>query len=327
MRRLTVLIGAALAVPGAAHAQPNPPPQPKAAWAEGVSEDNKAKAKELLAAGNAQLLDNKYVEALATYTEAIGFWDHPAIRFNMVRCLIQLGRNLEAHESLTKALAYGAAPHEQTVYNEALAYEKLLATQIGDISVSCDQAGVTLTLDGQPFATCPAKQSKRVLAGPHQIVGTKQGLLPKTVELVVVSGTPREVDVKLDPLASGARIEHRWPQYVPWSVFGGGLLVAGAGILFQVLGSSQMDDYDEWVDRLCTGNCEPGNPELAERAHLKDSAELKSAIGVSLMVTGGAAVATGAVMLYLNRGRTVYPALEVAPVAGGGAAVSWNGRF
>jgi hypothetical protein len=58
--------------------------------------------------------------------------------------------------------------------------------------------------------------------------------------------------------------------------------------------------------------------------YLKDGAELKSHIGVGLAITGGLAAATGAVMLYLNRGRTVYP--EVMPT-NGGAAVMWNGRF
>jgi len=322
VRALAIVLGAALAFHAApALAQKSP-------WTEGVSEENKTKAKELLDQGNQLLLDKKYVEALAIYQQAITFWDHPAIRFNMVRCLIQLGRNLEAYDSLEKALQYGAAPHEETVYNEALAYQKLLSAQVGELTVTCTQADVALTLDGQPLMTCPGKQTKRVLAGQHQVVGNKAGLLPKTVEVVAVGGTPRDVEVTLDSLEKAARIEHRWPQWVPWTVFGGGLAVGGVGILLGVLGNAQMRDYDNWVDQLCTDNCPEGDPELAKHKHLKDSAELKSTLGTSLMITGGAAVAAGAVMLYLNRGRTVYPpAVEVAPAAGGGATVSWRGNF
>lgn len=321
-RAVGLVIGAALAIHAApAHAQVSP-------WTEGVSEENKTQAKDLLAHGNQLLLEKKYVEALEVYQKAITFWDHPAIRFNMVRCFIQLGRTLEAHESIEKALKYGAAPHEETVYNEAVAYQKLLANQVGDLTVSCNQPDIALTLDGKPLAgACPGTQTTRVLTGEHQIVGTKQGLLTKTVQVVVAAGAPRTIDVKLDPLAKAARIEHRWPQWVPWSVFGGGLAVAGVGILFQVLGQSQMEDYDRWVDTTCTNNCPPGDPRREQFAHLEDAAELKSTIGVSLMITGGAAVATGAVMLFLNRGRTVYPAaVEVAP-SPGGATVSWRGRF
>jgi hypothetical protein len=231
----------------------------------------------------------------------------------MVRCQIQLGKNLEAYENLEKSLRYGAAPLEETVYNEAVAYQKLLASQVGELEVSCGQAGVALTLDGMPLASCPTTHKQRVLAGPHQIVGTKKGLLTSQLQLVVVGGKSERVEVKLDPLEKGARVEHRWPQYVPFTVLFGGLGVAGVGVLFQVLGSSQMADYDRWVDTRCTGNCAPS--ELDDVQHLYDGARLKSGIGISLMVTGGAAVATGAVMLYLNRGRTVYP--EITPTSAG----------
>jgi len=292
-------------------------------WAEGVSDEHKQQAKALLDAGNALLIEKKYVEALEKYAAAVAVWDHPAIRFNMVRCQIQLGQNLDAYDNLEKSLRFGAAPLEETVYNEALAYQKLLASQVGELAVSCEQSDVQLTLDGKPLAACPTKKSLRLLAGPHQIVGTKKGLLTRTLEIVVVGGKTEATDVKLDPLAKGARIEHRWPQYVPYTVFGGGLLVGGVGILFQVLGSQQMKEYDRWVDTRCTGNCQPD--ELADVQHLYDGAELKSAVGVTLMVTGGVAVAASAVMFYLNRGRTVYP--EVTPVAGGGATVSWHGSW
>lgn len=314
-RALAVVMAALAAQP--AHAQG------KAPWSEGVTDEQKARAKVLLDAGNALLIEKKYVEALDKYTQAVAVWDHPAIRFNMVRCLIQLGRNLEAHDNLEKSLKYGAAPLEETVYNEAIAYQKLLASQVGDIEVSCDQAGVTLTLDGQPLASCPTKQTTRVLSGAHQIVGTKQGLLPKTVEFVVKGGETKPVDVHLDPLAKGAKVVHRWPTYVPWSVFGGGLAVAGIGVAVYAFGNSQMNSYDAWVDDNCTGNC----PDAMVPEYVRDDkegAELKNNIGVSMMVTGGAAVAAGAVMLYLNRGRTVYPEVRVTAE---GAAVSWTGRF
>jgi hypothetical protein len=292
-------------------------------WAEGVTDDQKLQAKTLLDAGNALLIEKKYVEALDKYTAAVAVWDHPAIRFNMVRCQIQLGKNLEAYENLEKSLRFGAAPLEETVYNEAVGYQKLLASQVGDLAISCVQPDVQLTLDGKPLATCPTKASMRLLAGPHQVVGTKKGLLPRTLELVVVGGKTETAEVKLDPLAKGARVEHRWPQYVPYTVLGGGMAVGAVGVLFQVLGSSQMEEYDRWVDTRCTGNCTAS--ELADVQHLYDGARFKSAVGVSLMVTGGVAIATGAFMAYLNRGRTVYP--EVTPIAGGGAAVSWHGGF
>jgi len=301
---------------GTAHAQSKSP------WSEGVTDDQKAKAKVLLDAGNAKFVEHDYGAALEQYTAAVAVWDHPAIRFNMVRCLVQLGRNLEAADSLDKALEYGSAPLEAAIYDEAIGYQKLLASQITTVTVTCDQPGVTVTLDGKPFASCPAKAAQRVLAGQHQIVGTKSGLLTRTVELVATGGTPREVAIKLDRPERAATIVHRWPAWIPWTVFGGGLAVIGGGALASALGQSEMKSFDKFVDDRCTGQCKPG--QLSDVQYLKDGAELKGTVGTALMITGGAAVATGAVMLYLNRGRTVYP--EVMPIAGG-AAMTWSGSF
>jgi len=294
-------------------------------WTQGVTEEQKAAAKKLLDAGNALLLENKYVEALEQYTAAIKIWDHPAIRFNMVRCLIQLQRNVEAYDNLKLALKYGKAPLEDAVYNEALAYDKLLSTQVSDLTVRCGQAGVAVTLDGKPFATCPANETRRLAPGPHQVVGTKQGLLPKTLELVVIGGKPLAVELELQPLEAGARIVHRWPGYVPWTVAGGGAIVLAVGGLLEYIAGQQMKSYDKFVDERCTGNCPES--ELADVAYLKHDAEINSTIGIGLMVAGGATLATGAVLLYLNRGRTVYPESMTVTPTQGGAAVTWRGSF
>lgn len=90
----------------------------------GVSETKKAEAGRLLEHGNALFLDKNYTAALAKYREAVAAWDHPAIRFNIVRCLIQLDRPVEAGENLQTTLRYGAAPLEDAVYTEALAYAR-----------------------------------------------------------------------------------------------------------------------------------------------------------------------------------------------------------
>jgi tetratricopeptide (TPR) repeat protein len=316
---MTRVVAVLVLMATSAHADTAPSPLASPApWAQGVTDEQKAQARVLLDAGNALLLDKKYVEALDKYAAAAAMWDHPAIRFNMVRCQIQLGRNLEAYENLELALKYGAAPLEETVYNEAVAYQKLLATQIGDIKVSCAQPGVKLTLDGQPLANCPAQESRRVLAGPHQVVGTKQGLMTRTLELVVVGGKDQGVDVKLDPLATGAKIVHRWPGYLPWTVFGGGLALTAIGAVTLGLAHNEIRAYDDAIDAMCTDRCTAD--ELAPLQHYQDDSRRNNILGGTAVIIGATAVATGAVMVYLNRGRTIYP--EVAPVPGGGATVS-----
>ena len=302
-------------------------------WAIGVTDAKKAEAKTFLDAGNALFLDKKYAEALEQYKSAVAAWDHPAIRFNIVRCLIQLDRPVDASDNLKLALKYGADPLEEAVYTEALSYEKLLANQIGDLRVECQQPGVKVTLDGQPLATCPAKEMRRVVPGPHQVVATKAGLMTRTVEVVVLGGRSQDVPVNLETLARGARIEHRWSTWIPWVVFGSGFAIAGVGAVVDLNAVANMDSYDRTIAQNCSMMaCLETDPKIAGVRDLKSKAELRSAIGISVMVVGAATVATGAVMLYLNRGRTVYPeSIEkltptVTPMPGG-AALTLSGAF
>src|SRR5262245_7917782 len=104
-----IVIAAVLLAAGTASGEERP-------WAVGVSDANKAKAQELLERGNALFLDKKYIEALDAYRSTLKSWNHPGIWFSVVKCLIQLDRAVEASDSLEKALQYGAAPFDQTVY-------------------------------------------------------------------------------------------------------------------------------------------------------------------------------------------------------------------
>src|SRR5262245_29733854 len=155
-------------------------------WAVGVSEADKAKAQELLEKGNALFLDKKYVPALDAYQSALKVWDHPGIRFSVVKCLIQLDRSVEAAENLDHALKYGAMPFDPSVYSEALSYQKLLAGQIAELEVSCDQRGAKLSLDGKALATCPTTEVRKVAPGQHTVVGSRDGYMIKTIEVIAL---------------------------------------------------------------------------------------------------------------------------------------------
>lgn len=298
-------------------------------WVTGVSDEAKATAKRLLDQGNAKFVERDYVGALEKFSDAIAAWDHPAIRFNIVRCLIQLDRVIDASENLTLALKYGAAPLEEAVYNEALAYQKLLANEVATIRVTCTQRGVAISLDGEALLSCPGEQQRRVKPGRHQLVGAKAGFLTKTQEVFVVGGAEETASLTLAPYERSGKVVHRWPTWVPWLVVGAGLTVTGIGGLIEYQSFQTMDGYDRALVTACfdTG-CNEAHPLPPSIAAQKGRAELQNRIAIGVMATGVATVVTGGVLLYLNRGRTVYPAerIDVTPTQGG-AAVSFSGRF
>jgi tetratricopeptide (TPR) repeat protein len=300
----------------------------KAPWVAGVSEEAKTAAKKLLAEGNELFLEHKYADALDRYRRAIARWDHPAIRFNAVRCLIQLDRPVEAAENLELALKYGAAPLEDAVYAEAIAYQKLLANQVGEVSVHCEQPGVAVSLDAEPLVQCPGSATKRIAPGRHVVIGTKQGFMTSKSDVVVIGGKRELVAVTLDAVSSRrGTVVHRWPAWAPWVVFGGGLAIAGSGALLEGLASARMSDYDRALVRDCAAaGCGPGHPIPAADAQLESSAHTYSTVGVVVISAGAAAAITGGVMLYLNRGQIVYRDVEIAPTHGG-AAVTLTTTF
>lgn len=310
-----VVVACLLAATSPAHAE-----EP---WKVGVTEDQKTEAKVLLDAGNTLFVDKSYTEALAKYRAAIAVWDHPAIRFNVVRALIQLERTDEAAEELKLALKYGAAPLEEAVYAEALAYEKLLANQVAEVSITCDQK-TKVTLDGKDVA---CGSSRRVKPGRRLVVGTREGYLTKTFEVIAAGGETQKVDVALVPLAKAAKIEHRWATWKPWVVFGGGLALVGVGGLIELQARANMDAYRREVQLRCGETpCPPG----VVSEDQKNTAELQDVMAVSIMAIGAATAITGGVMLYLNRGRTVYEQpttrIGVLPLEGGGL-VTFGGKL
>lgn len=286
-------------------------------WGKGVSEERKAAAQKLLEQGNDLLLQNQYRDALKLYEQAIASWDHPAIRFNMVRALIALDRSVDAADNLDKALAYGAAPLEDNVYREALNYQRLLAQQLPILEVSCTQGGVKVSVDGAEFLACPGTKAKRTTPGSHAIVASKAGYMTKTYDEVLIPGKQHPIDVSL--VAVGDAVTRtRWAAWKPWAVAGSGVAVIGAGVLLELAARSNSDKYESYLQTCPAVGCSVGDPHL----DLKDRAVTESHFAVASLAVGGAALATGVVLLVMNR-----PYAYVPEVSHDSAGVAVVGRF
>jgi len=126
--------------------------------------------------------------------------------------------------------------------------------------------------------------------------------------------------VELPPIASAAIVVHRWPAWLPWTVFGAGFALGGAGGLVERFALAQEDKHDKEV----AAKCMPVRCATDPAPGTRDSAARANAFAIGLISVGAATVATGAVLLYLNRGRTIVPDLEPQPA---GATIGVAGRF
>jgi hypothetical protein len=173
-------------------------------WKQGVTPERQAAAQALLEEGNAQFLERNYAAALTKYEAALEVWDHPAIRYNMVRALVYLDRYVEAYDNLELALKYGGDPLEATVYEEALSYRKLLVGRVAKLVITCTQDDVRVTLDGQPVLTCPGQAVRTVLPGHHQLVGKKPHHLTRTLEITAQGGKDESVSLSLQQVSTSS---------------------------------------------------------------------------------------------------------------------------
>jgi len=328
-------VGTAAAQPAKAP-QPRETPQPSEApkpWSANVSEAEQELALSIYRAGNAEFEESRYAQALAKYREAIRHWDHPAIRFNMVVCLINLDQPLEAFDDLELALAYGNAPLGGELYAQGLTYQKLLLGQLAKVEVVSREPGAEVTLDGRKLFTGVGDVTRLVRPGNHQIVATKPGFLTATIPLVLMPGKVTVASVKLVPLTSATRLVRRWPSWKPWALIGLGAAVAVIGVPLELQAAANFDAYDKEFGTTCPSGCGgPGQPmAAASLASLRQTARTQNVAAISLFAVGGATLLAGIVGVILNQPRASTPhesTLRVVPVIEPGAAsVVIDGRF
>ena len=295
-------------------------------WARGVPTDVQARANELFAQANQLFAEQAHAPALEKYQAALALWDHPLIRFNMAVTLIRLDRILEATDNLERAMRFGAAPFDtKDRYQQALDYQALLRGRVGTVDASCDQGGARVTLDGSPWFECPGTQHKRVLAGEHAVVAEKAGFMTSSRRLVVAGGQNAAVKLELVPIERAVKLQYPYARWAPWTVAGGGAALALGGVFVWLAGKSQMDRFQADFALACQMGCKPDLSDQPGLASERDSAKLKGAIGIGMMIGGGAFAVGGAIAGVLDRPKRILPSLEVQPTPGGvSARVGWR---
>jgi hypothetical protein len=326
---VAVVIGAgtSAAQPGP---QPAPEPGPPAAgdeqpWSRGVSADAMDAAEAEFKIGNVEFTKKRYTDALQAFERALGHWaNNPQIQFNAALCLMHLGRPLEAHERLTRALAYGPQGFESdALFDTALLHQKNLRAQLVELTVTVDEAGASVTIDGDVLQPGTARL---LVAGRHQLVASKPGFVTQTKTLELPGGAAEQLTIDLEPPPAPI-VRRRWASWLPWTIAGSGLVVASVGAVFHVRSLGHFDDYADQVARVCPSGCRDSMLSSSV-VGLRNKAELERAVAISAYVLGGAAIATGVVMAVINRSEVVdEPGTQVIATFGDSLGVAVRGGF
>jgi len=300
---------------GAAHAQDD-----GKAWAKGVSQADKTLATKLFRDGNSLLKDSLFLKAAEKYREAIKHWNHPAIHYNLALALMNLDQPLEVYEALKHAVAFGPTALDREKYDAAVRYQKLVAQQIAKVSIKCDMAGTEVIFDGKQVFTGPGKYESLVRIGEHTVVARKQGYVSQNETRVLGPSDELDLDIKMHTPDDLTRYRRKFQPWKPWVVVGGGAAVLAFGGIMHALARSGFRDYDDGI-AACGGCVPPGS--LSSK---KSGAETKQTIAYVAYGVGGAALAAGAVLAYINRAKPYRVDLQ-RPGAGGGAHISLSPTF
>ena len=299
-----------------AKAEEAPPPEPPKAprpWDEGVSEEQQAKAKVLFKDGTNLLNDAAFAPAAAKLEEALSLWPHPAIHYNMAMAQVQLDRPLEARKHLVAATKFGPEALGETNFESAKTYLKLVERQLSMAVITASMDGVEVSLDGQPLFSSPDTFKDFLPSGTHAIVARKDGYLTSELSETFEPGGQKELNIRLYTAEELTEYRHRWPVWMPWTIFGAGVAVAAVGGTLHGVGVSKIHKFD---DHAQANGLLGITTTDADRDLRTDGIALqKGAVG--LYAVGGAAIVSGITLIILNKAK---PYLFGKPVDDSGSA-------
>jgi tetratricopeptide (TPR) repeat protein len=307
--RLSMLVGAivcsAIATRTPLHAQtvdaPNVAGSDSMPWNKGITEETRAAARDAFLEGNRLFKIPLFSQAVEKYSEAIEKWKHPAFYFNLAIAQINLGQYLEARENLERALRYGAEPLRADRFEEAKKQLVEVERHLGRIRVSCPTPGAEVTLDGATLFTGPGNREVWVAVRAHEVTAKKLEYGTQARRVTIAPGKQETVTLSLRKLVE----DRPWATWKPWAVIGAGAGLAAVGGALQALAAHDFSAYDSGFQKLacapmgCTAQqIDEGGSHLSSRL---SRAQLEKKLAIGSYIAGGATIAAGAVLLYMNR--------------------------
>lgn len=309
------VIAVAVGAPSPAHAQavaaldpldpaidaPNIAGADNAPWNRGISQQMRADARAVFLEGNRLFKIPLFSQAVEKYNAAIEKWQHPAFFFNLAIAEINLGQYLEAREHLERAMQYGPDPLRSDRFVEAKKQLVEVERHLGRLRIRVPTASAEISVDGVPVFSGPVDREIWVSARTHEIAVKKPEYVAQSRRLAIAAGTQATVNISLLKLVE----DRPFALWKPWAVIGAGALIGVAAGGLQAIAARNFTRYDEGFNKLdCAqqgcmqGEIDKKNPKLTPRLN---RARLEQNIAVGGYIAGGAAIATGIILLYLDR--------------------------
>ncbi|HLK35102.1 MAG TPA: hypothetical protein VKU41_00030, partial [Polyangiaceae bacterium] len=246
----------------------------------------------------------------------------------IARAETKLGLLVEAQEAYIKIqrdpLAPDAPPAFAEAHQKALEEQAVLAPRVPTLKVELDggtTADVTVTLDGAPMAPALVGFAGPINPGRHIIEAKGARLASESTTVSISEGDKERVTLYLRPVAGaeaapGDQPAAAAPGGAPagpppdeassspamriggWVAIGVGGVGAVLGTVFLVKNRSDRGSAND----LCTGNVCPES-RRANIDSLDSSANSASTLSLVSYAVGGAAAATGVVLLLMSHGR------------------------
>ncbi|HVE81473.1 MAG TPA: hypothetical protein VND93_01445 [Myxococcales bacterium] len=323
---LAVWVG--LSAMGAAPAAAPPPAGHDEPWAK-VTPEHQQAAMKLFEQANQEVLDTQLPQAINHYRQALEHWDHPGIHYNLAVALLNLANPLESHKHLEAALRYGPEPlGAMEKFQRARSLLTTVESELSKLVLTCTEPGAKVTVDDRKdLFVCPRVYGEWTTPGRHFIrisLAKSQYSHPTDKTPTLQKGEKLSLQLNVYPDDRWIETRRPWPEWVPWSVIAAGAAVVGGGVFLHVQAAGAFKAYD---DRIAA--CAGSPPAVAGQIYAPCSADESQGIsadrqrGSSLQtlaigsyVGAGAAMAAGAVLIYLNNPRS-YPANPDAAASGG----------
>lgn len=303
-------------------------------WYDGTTLEQRQAARRIFLEGNRLIALPDFAGAAEKYRAAIAVWDNPVFHYNLVVAQVNLVQPIGAYQSLQRALRHDGAALEALQRRQASKYMDLLEKQIARVEIVCEEPGTAVTLDGKRLFRGPDRQTVVVAPGTHQVVAAKDGF--STAIQQVVGNAGQITRIAIAPIPPDRQVKvRRWKRvWLPWSIAGAGaFLLTGAAYLDR-RSTGSFEQYDADVAETCRMlGCGVNEIPASLEEQLSSARDQQWAARATYAVAA-ATLATGGLLMYLNRERTLLVSesaaasrVALAPMIsrdGLGVAVSMN---